>query len=306
MDFRKQFLDTVLGSASKAYGTVDRTVFGGNLPGGAARIRSIPQGEAESPIKTAAKSLLNQVIKDKLNEVVTQATIAQPVVQALTQAVPEPVRQAARNVSNALPLPVNLFTRYYTGLGGKDVQVDTASLRQLQEAIAGAESQRGMDTADLISKIKSAEAELHSPYAVQSPILRKSINDMVAEFRSDLNKYNQGFIQMIPRETDAALGGANPLTSVQTSVGRAWVQPTPGGYKTNEKYDFQYAGADYKQPDKQSEQYLTNAASAITANLLDPSLPQPASENAMTNIMRALVSKMQNSPSFNYSITVPR
>jgi hypothetical protein len=308
MDFGRQFLDAVLGGASKAYGTVDRAVFGGNLPGGAARIPTIPQGEPESPVKTAAKNLLNQVVKDKLNEIITQAAVAQPAVQALTQAAPESVKQVARNVSNALPLPINLFTRYYTGLGGKDVQADPNSLRQLEAAISGAKTQQNMATADLIDRLKNAEAGLQNPYAMQSPIIRKRANDLVAELKSDLNKYNQGLIQVVPRESNAAYGGNNPLTSTQTSVGRAWVKPTPGGYTTNEKYNFEYAGADYKQPttNKLSDQILTNAVSNLTTNLFDAGIPQPAQDNPMTDIMRALVMKMRNEPSFDYSITVPR
>lgn len=308
MDFGKQFLDAVLGGASKAYGTVDRAVFGGNLPGGAARIPAIPQGEPESPVKTAAKSLLNKVVKDKLNEIITQAAIAQPAVQALTQAAPESVKQIAQNASNTLPLPINLFARYYTGLGGKDVQVDIDSLRQLKASINQSEAQRNMTTADLEARLKSAEAGLQNPYAMQFPIIRKSANDLVAELKSNLNKYNQGLIQVAPQGSSAPYESTNPLTSTQTSIGRAWVKPTPGGYTTNEKYNFEYAGADYKKPglNRPSDEILTNAVNSLTTNLFDAGAVQPAQANPMTDIMRALVMKMRNEPSFSYDITIPR
>ncbi len=89
----KRFAGEKLGEAQRGYGQLDKNVFGGVLPGGAA-----------SPLSE---------VKGRFN----QARLG-----------------AAGSALNTLPDRVNLFTRYMTGVGNSNLQLDESTLNDLRRS----------------------------------------------------------------------------------------------------------------------------------------------------------------------------
>jgi len=103
MEFFQQFLN----KARRGYGQVDKNIFGGLLPGGAASLASPVKQQIKSTIETEAKKL-------------------------------------AGGAMNQLPDRVNLFTRYLTGVGNTNLQLDPDTLSELRAAATPPPFVKGM------------------------------------------------------------------------------------------------------------------------------------------------------------------
>ena len=92
-----EFFQQFLNKARRGYGQVDKNSFGGLMPGGAASLASPVKQQIKSTIETEAKKL-------------------------------------AGGAMNQLPDRVNLFTRYLTGVGNTNLQLDPDTLSELRAA----------------------------------------------------------------------------------------------------------------------------------------------------------------------------
>jgi hypothetical protein len=111
-DLFQKFLNRV----NRGYGQVDKNVFGGLLPGGAAtpiggafQRSGIPKDQQPSNFDRRKASLIDAAA--------TEIAKAQPTVERTVQAAPPVVQQMVSKGLNALPFSANLFGRYYTGMG---------------------------------------------------------------------------------------------------------------------------------------------------------------------------------------------
>lgn len=121
-------------------------------------------------------------------------------------------------VANQYDLPVNLFLRYVSGVGAKDLKVSQAQGMAILQNIKDA-------TRSIASSVKSAERWLNP-----------------AESASFKRKVAKGLIPVAPTA---------PYDGVSLSLGRFWAEPQQdGSYVVTENFDFAYAPASQGGNDK--------------------------------------------------------
>lgn len=250
-DLFQQFLNRV----NRGYGQVDKNVFGGLLPGGAAtpigaafQRSGIPKDKQPSDFDRRKASLIDAAATSMSN--------AQPFVERTIKASPEPVQSAIASGLNALPFSVNLFGRYYTGLGNKNLQIPESATRGIKQVLDTSVANRQALIKESQSTVDNLSAMLNAVRNKQYPLQQatasgpfggyvppaQDINNALAEEKSKLNRIKQGDIPFYGYSaTDN-----NPLTSPATSFGSLWFSPNQNGYSSNEKYDFVYGAADAK------------------------------------------------------------
>ncbi len=103
MELFQQFLNKV----GRGYGQVDKSIFGGLLPGGAASFTSPIKQKAKEAIDVAGKNVAGAAL-------------------------------------NQLPDRANLFARYVTGVGNANLQLDPSTLMDLRAAATPAPVAKGM------------------------------------------------------------------------------------------------------------------------------------------------------------------
>jgi hypothetical protein len=314
MEFFQQFLN----KARQGYGQVDKNVFGGLLPGGAATpIGAALQGyvppKGVKPIPDTTRRMASLV------DAATGAIAgAQPFVEKTIKSAPDPVQGAIASGLNALPFSVNLFSRYYTGLGDRNLQIPEEAMGSgrfgMKQILDRSKENREDIIKERLSMIENTSAMLNDarlgklklppglPPGVSVPSV-KMLNDVLAEEKSNLNRIKQGDIPFDAYQTL----DTNPLTSPATSFGRLWFKPTDQGYQAKEKYDFVYGGMDQKAPmGPVFGPQLTPTQDLILNQMLAPeSLKRPggANFNRVTDFARAIVGKMPDR-SFEYLINV--
>ena len=308
--------------AGQAYGALDRSV-GGVLPGGAdspiigkskpyferpdikSIVNKMPQGVPFSP--TVFSSPFEKDLGKVIDTAASGIAGARPVVQSVMSS--PPLRETTSSVLNQLPVSANLFGRYFTGIGSQGLELPQSFIQDTGDAVRSSatginelkkkfEAQKNQVEGDLL-KIKEGQ-NIGVDY--------KTVNDKLAEVKSFQTKLNQGYV---PIETAYSSKDTNPLTSLGTSLGRALFKPTDeGGWKTREKYDFAYGGAD-KTTTKQNEllpsqEYSELAASALLDRFTKNNFSgiKPAAGSPAALFGRAVVSKM-NPDSFEYEINLP-
>lgn len=257
-----------------------------------------------------------------INTAASAVAGAQPIIKKFVSSSPI-VQDTASTVLNKLPVSVNLFGRYYTGLGNKGLELPQSFINDTRGAI----QQNAPEMPQMLQELQKGEQSLQSMRnaLLQSPVgtdsfisgmnptnkksLYQSVNDSLAENKSHQNQINTGNVII----TDLSNSSKNPFTSLGTSLGRAVFKPTSaGGWSTNEKYDFEYGGADEKQSQNvqrsgpslrtPSQEFAYRAA----YNLLRGSSPSTdfAAANPAADFGRAVVAKMSPT-SFNYNINIP-
>jgi hypothetical protein len=242
----QRFAGQKLGDAQRAYQQLDKSA-GGWLPGGgvASPLTGYVQGRPD--FKKPERRTLEGDIAKSLNAAASFVASTRPAVKKTVQNSPDLVRGALSTGLNQLPASVNLFGRYYTGLGDKGLEFS----KQYKDKLFGAVKEESELMPYVLEQLKGFEKmEPTLPEgATQADknVFYKQINDTLANIRSDRKRIEKGDIQFSPRagmDTDVdSLGGYG------TSLGAAWFSKTPeGGYKTDETYDFVYAGADKKHP----------------------------------------------------------
>lgn len=329
----KQLFD----KARRGYGQVDKNVFGGLLPGGAAT----PLGAKFQEIQeqTGAPPSLHHfggpVTYSKtaalLDTIATRLAGAQPIVQDIVKNSPDVVQQTLANKLNSLPFSANLFSRYYTGIGNKNLQVPN----KLIDTVSNQVSRDQNSTSSFNSLFNSLKArksieEFNAERAQkllnkidsggindELGLWRRRANDTLAESRSNLAKLNSGQIRYVPYNNITDKG--NSLDSPVTSFGSMWLRPTPTGFQATERYDFnQYANAD-RLPNKNQntvtpsqERILTLVDELQKRSPFNTSSEKPsgndyfslANHDPLTVFGQALVMKMQGKP-FDYKIDFP-
>jgi hypothetical protein len=302
-DFFQKFLNRV----NRGYGQVDKNVFGGLLPGGAAtpiggafQRSGIPKDQQPSNFDRRKASLIDAAA--------TEIAKAQPTVERTVQAAPPVVQQMVSKGLNALPFSANLFGRYYTGMGASGLEIPETMTKQVGQAIDNPGYFK-KTLSDSIEEEKNLNAILNNPNAVgmNEPSMRKYANDALAETRSRIKRMQAGDVPYSPYATQ---GQRNPLTSPSTSFGNVWFSPSKDGYSANEKYDFVYGAADQKVPmvqlpggiaqlDPSQEAAFTSAVGLQGPQGMIPA----ASAHPLTFFGRSIVMKMPDK-SFTYPINI--
>lgn len=308
MELFQQFLN----KARRGYGQLDKNIFGGLLPGGAATpIGAAFQGYVP-PKDVKLPSPTTRRVASLLDAATGAIAGAQPFIEKTIKSSPDPVQGAIASGLNALPFSVNLFGRYYTGLGDKNLRIPESATRGIKDVL-------DTSVANTEKRIKEAESQLDSfslmlqdakagklapPPGLPSGSFifnAQMLNDVVAEAKSKLNRIKQGDI---PFSGYDAVDN-NPLTSPATSFGSLWFSPEKGGYTAKEKYDFVYGGMDRKAPmGPTSGPHLTPTQDLILNQLLNTEFkPKAANFNQVTDFGRAIVGKMPDK-SFEYLINI--
>lgn len=303
-DLFQKFLNKV----GRGYGQVDKNVFGGLLPGGAAtpigaafQRSGIPKEQQPSDFNRRKAALIDAAAAGIAK--------AQPVVERVIQTTPPVVQQTVSKGLNALPFSANLFGRYYTGIGATGLEIPETMTSQVGKVINNPAYFQKL-LGDSIEEEKNLSAMLNSPNAagMNSPDMRKFANDALAETRSRIKRMQAGDIPYTPYATQ---GQGNPLTSPSTSFGNVWFKPTKNGYTADEKYDFAYGAADKKVPMVQLPGGIApldpsqDAALASAVGIQGPQGIIPlASTHPLTFFGRSIVMKMPDK-SFTYPITIP-
>ena len=300
----------VFGAIKNAYAGADR-VLGGWLPGGgvASPLTQYVQGRPDP--RRPERRTLEADIANSLNSAAAFAASARPAVKEAVRNSPGFVREALSTGLNRLPASVNLFGRYYTGLGDEGLEF---SKQHKDKLFAMVEKEEGLSPY-LIEQHKGQEAMMTEVGPAGLRLNPSQYNDYLAETRSDLKRLQRGDIMFESRaghrDDVDALGGYG------TSLGSAWFTKTPeGGYKTDETYDFAYAGADKKypvphgpypggmQPRSPSEEMIYGAAETILGR--NPEFITGKGATSPASIFgRAVVSKMESDP-FKYTLELNR
>jgi len=169
----KRFAGEKLSEAQRGYGQLDKNVFGGVLPGGAA-----------SPL-SEVKGRFNQARLD-----------------------------AAGSALNTLPDRVNLFTRYMTGVGNSNLQLDESTLNDLR---------------------RSTEK---TPVIQQEKKVTMLPGNVETTFKFEVPTYGPGFPESGP-VNPYGIGTASAPKSVTNTLGRfnATVDARANTIRIQDKYD---------------------------------------------------------------------
>lgn len=303
MELFQKFLNKV----GRGYGQLDKNVFGGLLPGGAAtpigevfQRSVIPKAEQPSGFDRRKAALIDAAA--------TGIAKTQPFVEQVIQNASPTIQQTVSKGLNALPFSANLFGRYYTGIGSSGLEIPETLTNQVGKTIDNpAYFQKILNAS--IKEEKSLNDILSHPLPSfgNAVGMRKGLNDALAETRSRITRMQKGDIPYTPQ---GSLTDTNPLNSPSTSFGHVWFSPDKDGYSANEKYDFVYGAADKKVPlgpFPKNELPLNpsqEAALAAATGVKGPKgfIPSPSSD-PLTFFARSIVMKMPDK-SFTYPIDI--
>ena len=296
--------------AGEIWGKADRAL-GGWLPGGGYGSPLTQYVKGKHKFVPGQRTLEGDVA-GALNTAATFAANTRPAVKKALESSPEFVKSTVSSGLNQLPASMNLFGRYYTGIGNEGL----AFSKQYKDKLFGMVQEADKAQPGQLSSMKEEEAAM-TQFANQSadPSIYKPTNDMLAEVRSNIRRMEGGDIRFKTRagredDTDS-LGGYG------TSLGSAWFTKTPdGSYTADEKYDFMYAGADEKNPvpygpfgkgaqmPTPSEGFAHMAAMTLLGRQ-PPFVTGKGGGSAEANFGRAVVAKMESDP-FNYTLKLNR
>jgi len=236
----QRFAGQVLGQAQRSYSALDRAS-GGWLPGGGTASpltkykqegeRKLTQQYQESIDRQSGlgHGQANAPYVGRPGELAEKGTISNSL-DVLNRAGASPLGFITQNpndlklvknyftenpdVTNQYSLPVNMFLRYYTGIGAEGLKL---SPEQGQKILTG---------------IKTAQSDLSDP--AQRTSFYSNLSPAYAQ--SYKQKIESG---MIPVATPRSL----PVQGeVNLSLGRHWAKPLPGGsYQVDEDFNFPYA-----------------------------------------------------------------
>lgn len=198
MELFQQFLNKV----GRGYGQVDKNVFGGLLPGGAASFVSPVKQQIKNVAETGVKTL-------------------------------------AGTAMNQLPDRANLFARYVTGVGNTNLQLDPGTLSELRAAATVPPTAIGMIPnpfkvpEEVLSEMQH-HLETWRPDTLNSPVgnfLRKEVSEGIKNrdlpdfVRGPIPAYGPGQVQSGPVRP---YGRPDIGTSVTNTLGSYNVNVNPG------------------------------------------------------------------------------
>ena len=297
-----------LAHINRNYGQLDKNVFGGLLPGGAAtpigaafQRSGMPKAQQPSDFDRRKAALIDAAA--------TGIAKAQPFVEKTIKSAPPVIQQAISKGFNVLPFSANLFSRYYTGIGPTNLQIPETLANEVNKAISDPSYSKNIFDASTKEE-KNLSAILNAPNAagMDIPNARQFANDALAEVRSRIKNMETGAIPYTPYATrDTTSVNNNPLTSPSTSFGNVWFNPSKDGYIADEKYDFVYGAADKKTPMGPGMPELNPSQEAALISATGMRSPNgtivPASAHPLTFFGRSIVMKMPDK-SFNYPINI--
>lgn len=311
MELFQKFLNRV----NRNYGQLDKNVFGGLLPGGAATPIGAAFQRSGIP-KTQQPSDFDRRKAALIDAAATGVAKAQPFVEKTIKSAPPVIQQAISKGFNVLPFSANLFSRYYTGIGPTNLQIPETLTNEVNKVISDPNYSKNIFDASTKEE-KNLSALLNSPNAagMDIPNARQFANNALAEVRSRIKNMETGAIPYTPYATrDTPSVNNNPLTSPSTSFGNVWFNPSKDGYTADEKYDFVYGAADKKTPmgpvqivpslgmpelNPSQEAALISATGIRSPN----ETILPAFAHPLTFFGRSIVMKMPDK-SFNYPINI--
>ena len=327
------FFEDLQRFAGQAYGALDRSV-GGVLPGGADSPiigKSKPyfsKSSVQSPLGNfTAPSPFEKDLGRAVNAGASVVAGVQPKIKDFVSNSPGFVQDAVSTGLNKLPVSVNLFGRYYTGLGNKGLELPQSFINDTRTAIQKSALSVPQELTSLqkgeqmmqssLNNLRQGNLPNNQPNFTLLPGIDKEglyhmVNNSLAENRSKQNQLKTGNVAV--DYGDEETNSTNPFTSLKTSLGSAWFKPTTeGGWSTKEKYDFEYAGADKKQPSivtsvelpSPSQNFSNLAASSFLSEFNQKQKQkQDVTGNPATFFGRAVVAKMNPTP-FDYIINIP-
>jgi hypothetical protein len=304
----EQFLNKV----NRGYGQVDKNVFGGLLPGGAAT----PIGAAYQGVKGTRLEPIPSPINRRAASLIDAGTgaiaKAQPFVENSIKALPNSMQSGIASGLNTLPFSANLFARYLTGIGNKNLQIPESSTTGIKQILDTSTKYLPQRISELELSVEAATDRLNNAKtkklnSLNTFVYNPSVQDLnngLAELKSNLNRARQGDVAFSAYGTQ----DQNPLTSPSTSFGNVWFSPKEQGYQANEKYDFAYGNADAKKTmgpyisEMLGTAELTPSQSFASA-AVGPTFGSIAIMSPLTHIGRAIVAKLPDK-SFNYPINI--
>jgi hypothetical protein len=301
---------TFLNKVNRGYGQVDKNIFGGLLPGGAAT----PIGAAVQRAKPEFRpDPVARRVASLADVATTAAAKTQPFVENLVKTSPAPVQDLLSSGLNALPFSVNLFGRYYTGLGSQGLEIPKNILTEIKPQLTQLEKDRDKIISATEGSVKNFQRLLNltaNPASNQSnsipSSMRKEFNDEFAANKSYLARLKQGELPY----SGYSSNNVDPLSSPSTSLGSVWFKPTDKGYTGNEIYDFEYGGVDNAASFGPFVEEVIGVPALLPSqnhlvNMAKRAAMVPGAAQApLANLGRAIVSKMPNKK-FDYTINVP-
>jgi len=251
-----------LNRAQRGYGQVDKNLFGGLLPGGSARQK--PEQTKWRQDVGATNTKQNQPWAGQpgqfrnswqpLNAIdaITKAG-ANPL--GLAQANPNDIKLVSNyysknpQVANQYDLRTNLFLRYMSGAGTKDLEIGPETGREIYEVITKShEPIQGMKN----WTDGPAMERLYAAYGQDSGALQRLGKGHVPV------RYDNNFGNINYGRTETAFG-----------LGQFWAEPQgDNSYIVSDKYDFFYAPKDKGGTDKETNKRLQDATKNKT--ILNP------------------------------------
>ena len=231
-------IEQLFNKARRGYGQVDKNVFGGLLPGGAATpIGAGFQGVKEVRGRAPLPTELTRQTASVIDAISGRIAGAQPVVESIVKGLPGPVRTGLSTGLNQVPFSANLFARYYTGLGNEGLQVP----KDITNAISQQLNEPGYRSG-VLDNLRRTKKEImqNSNFSSFRPEDLAEVNSNIKKVEQGIYPYNSYF-----KRDGGPTSDNNPLTSPSTSVGRAWIKPKEGGgFEGTDRYNFAYADVD--------------------------------------------------------------
>lgn len=231
---------------------------------------------------------------------------------SLTKRLPDPVRDAVRDSTNALPFSANLFSRYALGLGGEGVKAPDWMVKDVN---------RTVNTPDPKYR-QQYEASMNN---LNQAIGKGLVSSNEAERLRDLYKRRLAEKTVIIFPDNWSDG--NVLDSGRTGIGHAflknWYDPNNPAHLVD-KYDFSYGGETIKEaealkrrglnPDKHFNAARSFAATAVDNLLGNQEDPRTSGQSnpginpgqAFTNIGRGITSVLPTSNAYDLKIPIPK
>jgi hypothetical protein len=249
MELFQRFLNSV----GRNYGQVDKNIFGGLLPGGAASLASPVKQQVKSAVGTEAKKLAGVAL-------------------------------------NQLPDRANLFARYVTGVGNENLQLDPGTLSELRAAATPPPFAKGMipnpfKVPEKIITSMQQQIKTGDPRNINTPLgsfLKKTVAEGIK------NRDQPDFVLgPIPAQGPGVIqsGAVRPYglpgvgTNVTNTLGSYNVQVNPGKSITFvDTYDMVNLGED---PDLVSGKFQPLKAIEEIQSIWDPTKGYFASKQRM-------------------------
>lgn len=293
------------------YDQIDTRLFNGALPEGSMSPIEKTHSSTRMLSPNLKLSKAEQENASLLDLAATRIADSQPALERFVSKSPEWAKDVLSHSANKLPFSVNLFSRYLTGLGDRNLEVPSDIKSQIGKSINDESRLNSIREFQNQKTILNRLMQFPSdPRFAQ--MADREANDKMAEINSAIRRLNSGDIRYYGAE-DKSTFNQNPLHNPFSSIGSAWFTPNKeGGYTAKDKYDFVYAGADKKAigPSRipmhsPSQEMISQTVSPIGADFKGKLTKlSPTWTGSPIMFGRAVVSKMPSKP-FTWQMSIP-